>query len=272
MLGKELRNAQSNLWLNYAIGIDELRGSVDQILAGKFRPSEDLGPAGRERGLAAVAALLAMLALVLTQTRSAWLGWLAGAAMIALLWKPRSLLLVPVLALLVFGLAPGEVRARMRSFSDANDTTFVERSYMWRAGLALWRDHPLLGVGPDNLRAVYPRYKLEDDPWLPERAFTHLHDNPLQIAGERGGIGLAAWIWIWLAWAALAVRAWRRTRPEDRSQRALIAGAGAALLGFHLAGLFEYNFGDSEVVTLLWIVLAMPLAAARLRRGDSLTR
>jgi hypothetical protein len=36
--------------------------------------------------------------------------------------------------------------------------------------------------------------------------------------------------------------------------------------------LFEYNFGDSEVVTLLWIVLAMPLAAARLRRGDSLTR
>jgi len=41
MLGKELRNAQNNIWLNYAIPLDELRGSVEQILAGKFRPSED---------------------------------------------------------------------------------------------------------------------------------------------------------------------------------------------------------------------------------------
>ncbi len=41
MLGKELRNAQNNIWLNYAIPIDELRGSVQQILEGKFRPTEE---------------------------------------------------------------------------------------------------------------------------------------------------------------------------------------------------------------------------------------
>ncbi|MEX0677505.1 MAG: trypsin-like peptidase domain-containing protein [Pirellulales bacterium] len=41
MLGKELRSAQNNIWLNYAIPIDELKGSVEQILAGKFRPSAD---------------------------------------------------------------------------------------------------------------------------------------------------------------------------------------------------------------------------------------
>jgi len=41
MLGKELRNAQNNIWLNYALPIDELRGSVDAILAGKFRPGDD---------------------------------------------------------------------------------------------------------------------------------------------------------------------------------------------------------------------------------------
>jgi serine protease Do len=40
MLGKELRNAQNNIWLNYAIPIDELRGSVNEILGGKFRPGE----------------------------------------------------------------------------------------------------------------------------------------------------------------------------------------------------------------------------------------
>jgi serine protease Do len=41
MLGKELRSAQNNIWLNYAIPIDELRESISQILAGKFRPSQD---------------------------------------------------------------------------------------------------------------------------------------------------------------------------------------------------------------------------------------
>lgn len=41
MLGKELRSAQNNIWLNYAIPIDELRRSIDEILAGKFRPSEE---------------------------------------------------------------------------------------------------------------------------------------------------------------------------------------------------------------------------------------
>lgn len=39
MLGKELRSAQNNIWLNYALPIEELRGSVSQILEGKFSPS-----------------------------------------------------------------------------------------------------------------------------------------------------------------------------------------------------------------------------------------
>lgn len=35
MLGKELRDARANIWLNYAIPIKELRESVERILAGK---------------------------------------------------------------------------------------------------------------------------------------------------------------------------------------------------------------------------------------------
>jgi S1-C subfamily serine protease len=41
MLGKELRNAQNNIWLNYAIPIDELRPTVQQIMEGKFRPAAE---------------------------------------------------------------------------------------------------------------------------------------------------------------------------------------------------------------------------------------
>ncbi len=41
VLGKELRSASSNIWLNYAIPIDQLRTSAEQIVAGKFQPAPD---------------------------------------------------------------------------------------------------------------------------------------------------------------------------------------------------------------------------------------
>ena len=41
MLGKELRNSLNNTWLNYAVPIDELRRSVEEIRAGKFVPQRD---------------------------------------------------------------------------------------------------------------------------------------------------------------------------------------------------------------------------------------
>ena len=41
MLGKELRNSLNNTWLNYAVPIDELRRSVEEIRAGKFVARRD---------------------------------------------------------------------------------------------------------------------------------------------------------------------------------------------------------------------------------------
>jgi serine protease Do len=38
MIGKELRNADDNSWLNYAVPIAELRDAVAEIIAGKSRP------------------------------------------------------------------------------------------------------------------------------------------------------------------------------------------------------------------------------------------
>ena len=44
LLGKELRNSLNNTWLNYAVPIDQLRQSVDDIKAGKFISLKDLPP------------------------------------------------------------------------------------------------------------------------------------------------------------------------------------------------------------------------------------
>ncbi|MFQ5732518.1 MAG: S1C family serine protease [Planctomycetaceae bacterium] len=40
MIGREVRNTKTNTWMNYAVPIAELRDTVEDIIAGKFRPSE----------------------------------------------------------------------------------------------------------------------------------------------------------------------------------------------------------------------------------------
>ena len=84
---------------------------------------------------------------------------------------------------------------------------------------------------------------------------------PLQIAAERGLPALAVWLWFVVSVVAAACSALFRARPRH----ALLAAAAlAALAAMLAAGLFEYNFGDSE---FLMLFLVLDHAAVRRRAG-----
>jgi len=116
-------------------------------------------------------------------------------------------------------------------------------------------DAPLLGLGPGGVRRHYPEYK---NPAARRPGTGHLHNNLVQIAAERGLLGLAAWLGIWIVFFVRAGRIYARLAAGRVDDRALVAGSLAAVSGFLVAGLFEYNFGDSEVIGLLWVVMAFP--------------
>jgi O-antigen ligase len=90
----------------------------------------------------------------------------------------------------------------------------------------------------------------------------HLHDAPLQILVERGPVGLLAWLWLFAAFFLEGGRALARLGADQARERGLVMGGLAATVGFLVAGLFEYNFGDSEVVLVQYSVMALALAAA----------
>ena len=73
------------------------------------------------------------------------------------------------------------------------------------------------------------------------------------------------WLWVWAAFVARANRIYRRIPSTALERRAVAAGSLAAAVALFVAGLFEYNFGDSEVQMLLWIVMALPFAVERWR-------
>ena len=208
---------------------------------------------------------LLLAALALTQTRSAWLGLLAGS--VPLLWsiRKRAVLALPILAVVGVLLAPQPVKQRIYSVIDLEDITLNERFYMWQAGWNIFREYPLTGAGPDALGRVYAQYKHPDDPRL---RFTHLHSNFVQTGAERGALALIAWLSIWVVFFLHAARIYRRVGSAgDDPGRALVIGSVCAIVGFLVAGLFECNYRDSEVSSLAFFVMALPFCADRPQDG-----
>ena len=198
--------------------------------------------------------------LLATYTRGSWIGFAAGVlALLPITRKGRWLLLG---GLIVVGLAalagPQHLRQRFLTMGDPDDPTVKERVYMWRSGLTMWRQHPVLGLGPGGVKREYESYAL---PEAVKKRTGHVHNTPLQILVERGVLGLATWVWIWAAFYVRGIRLLRGLPSEARQERTLVAGSLAAITGFLIAGLSEYNFGDSEVVMVAWALMALPWAA-----------
>ncbi len=206
--------------------------------------------------------LVSLGGLVATYTRGAWIGFAAGA--LSLLptlprgrwWIPAGLLLVVLAA----ATGPYELSNRVRHMLDPSESGIQERRHMWTSGLAMWKERPLLGWGPGGVKREYERYAL---PEAHKKRTGHVHNTPLQILVERGLLGLAAWVAIWIAFYTRAVGLLRRFGAASARERTLVAGSLAAITGFLVAGLSEYNFGDAEVVMLAWALMALPYSAER---------
>jgi O-antigen ligase len=201
----------------------------------------------------AIAVPALAVALAATQTRNAWIGALVGVFCLLALRQVRLLLAVPVVVLLFFVAAPDSIRNRAYSIVDLTDASNRDRLQMLLMGQKMVRDHPAFGVGPDMVRNVYPRYRPADavHPTNP-----HLHNVPVHIAAERGLPALLLWLWF------IASAAWGLAEQVRHGPARALAGAGlGAIVAMLAAGLFEYNFGDSEFLMLFLALITLPYAA-----------
>lgn len=202
--------------------------------------------------------LVIQVALALTLTRSAWIG-MAAAIVLLLGLKDRKLLaLIPVAVGVCALLLPPDVEQRVFSLLSP-DASGMDRIHMLRAGARMVRNHPLLGVGPEMVAEVYPVYV---DVEAGKRDNPHLHNNLAQIAAERGLPCLAAWLWFVSASIVAGIRALAKAR-DDGMARALAVGSLGVLLAAVAAGMFEYNFGDSEFQMFFLFVVSIPLILGR---------
>ena len=215
------------------------------------------GRPGRGRVADGILAGGAAVLVGLTFTRNAYLGLAAGAVVLVLTARPRLALALPPFAALFFLVLPAGVKERAASTFDRTDAAARDRLSMWKAGAEMVAERPFFGVGPGRIKELYPVYRQEG---FVEPRVGHLHDNVVNVAAETGVPSALAYLAIVAAAAAAWPLARDRTRP---ALRALARGALAADAALFVAGIFEYNFGDVEVLRLMLVVLALPFAAAR---------
>ena len=173
----------------------------------------------------------------------------------------RRLLVLALLGIFVAAaLAMPAVHRRLETIGNPADDTTRDRLAMLKGGLRFVREHPLTGIGPGQVKRLYPAYA---PPEALRRHTSHLHNTPLQIAVERGLVGLGLWLWIFAVFFVRAGRILRRLPAEAAADRALVIGALAAVAAFLVAGLFEYNFGDTEVLLVALAVMALPFVVER---------
>ena len=206
------------------------------------------------------AALVAInVALVASYTRGAWVALVVAVTVLVLVRAPKLLLAYIPLGVLLITLLPVPLVRRMLSIADLQDPSNYDRLCMLEAGLTMVAERPLFGLGPEMVERRYPIYR---PPSAPRFDIPHLHNSFLQLAAERGLPALLAYLA--MSWASLRAMV-RRYRKEGghRGPRAdLYLGGMLALLAFHVAGLFENNWGDTEVQRAGLFLLVLPFCLA----------
>jgi O-antigen ligase len=204
-------------------------------------------------------ALAGALALALTLTRGAYLGLAVGVVVVLLAARPRYALAAPFAIALFLLLMPLPVRDRLMSATNPRDVTMNDRLAMWKAGGEMIADRPLFGVGPGRVKVLYSVYRVPG--WVNPTP-GHLHNNLVTIAAETGIPSVLAYLAFVGAFFHGALRIVRRA-PRGDPARGVALGAIGAMAGLFVAGLFEYNFGDVEVLMATLVVATLPFAAAR---------
>jgi len=197
-------------------------------------------------------AIVVSFALLLTFTRSVWLGWIV--AVFVVLALNRSTWIAFAIPVLLFGLSfmPESMFGRLVSSFDTRQSSNLDRIRMAEAGVEMIKDHPVFGVGPANVKELYPLYRKADAPRFRP---PHLHNNIIQLWAERGIGAVVAYVLLLALFLRECARGWRGPGRE-------FAEAGVAItVGLAYAGLFEFNFGDTEVFLIMLELFALLIAS-----------
>lgn len=204
-----------------------------------------------------------LLAILLGWTRSIWLAMIPSLLYLIWCWRPKMVLLLPVVLAVAYVLAPAAGKARVQSLFQPHGETDSNRHRVvtFRTGLEMVKAHPWFGLGPEQIRQQFDSYMPVELKPKPVGFYGHLHNIYIQYAAERGIPALLVFLWLigTILWDAF--RTLGRLPPGLSDERFMLHAVIAVTIGILVGGLFEFNLGDSEVLMMYVSVVALGYAA-----------
>jgi O-antigen ligase len=223
--------------------------------------------AGKRLWVWIVCGLMMAVAVLLAETRAVWIGIAIAGLYLTWNWKRAMILATPVLVAVAFFASPPVIQERFKSLTHpkgVDSNTF--RLVTWRTGLEMIKAHPLLGIGPEGPKYHFDEWVPADTPRpLPVGWYGHLHNIYLQYAAERGIPTMLVLMWLLGRMLYDFWRGLRQLPPGRSDERFLLHGGIAVILATLAEGFFEYNLGDSEVLTMFLVVVACAYQAVPMK-------
>jgi O-antigen ligase len=231
------------------------------------------------KDLLALLATVLFLALLISQTRSSWLGSLAGLAVagsslmalapggremmkasrnwLAVLCALGLIVVLTASSTTIFGKNAVPVRNRITDALNFKGWSVRHRLILWRTAAMELRDRPMFGNGPDMFGAYFPLKQavfrealaLKGVSFAPKEQKSH--NDYLQTAAETGIAGLGLFVWLLAAVARLGLSAVRRAPSTDDA--ALAAGMLGACTAVAVDACFNFPFRIVPVAVVFWI-------------------
>jgi len=193
-------------------------------------------------------------ALLVSGSRSAWVGTVIGCGALLVLLVPTKrrpgaaaaaiLALTAVLALVL-----------ATPLRNLDSDTGSARLHVWSDSIALIAARPLTGWGEDTFGLVYGHFQRGD--WEPGGSFDRVHSEPLDLLASQGVAGLLAGLWFW---GVFWVRLVRRAGVEEA------AAIGAAWVVYASWALL--NFDWAPATGPIWLLSGVAWATIREPRGE----
>jgi len=222
--------------------------------------------------------LVIISAIVLSQTRGAYLGTALVFAMFLVIKRPPKRLVIPLLlsgTLLGGGLSAlnPSIRHKLVSIvegassainsTEAPDQSIGTRLVLWETGLRMIKDNPVTGVGPANVKKLFPIYYPHPSP--EGKQWGSLHNLYIHQAAERGLIGLAVLLALFGAMLTSAISNFRRAPNTWLPLWAL-----AVMPAWFLMNVTEITFQHVHTSYAILLALAVSCAASEAEIGRAL--
>jgi len=193
-----------------------------------------------------------IISMFLTQSRNVMFAFLTAILILTLLKDKKIFLITVGTLLLIFLILPYPFQNRITSSFSPSFELNKSRITMWKVGWQMFKDHPIVGVGDNEITLVYKKYK---EPEINGEG-SHLHSNYIMILATNGILGFIFYMSLMVFLFFKFLKFYRECNlPEDRL---LILGTILGFIAFHIAGITEWEYGDWEVLTIFIFVVSIP--------------